>query len=158
MIVVADSSPLQYLILLEQSALLERFYGHVFVPDVVAAELRAPGAPESVRGWMSTPPSWMEVVSVTEFEAAAVADWLDRGERAALALAERLRADLVLIDERDGRTEAMRRSFQVTGTLGVLRAAAERGLIDVADVVSRLRATSFYLDETLLQEALGDWL
>jgi predicted nucleic acid-binding protein len=55
MIVVADSSPLQYLILLEQTSLLEHFYGHVFIPDVVAAELRAPRAPESVRTWLSQP-------------------------------------------------------------------------------------------------------
>ena len=85
-------------------------------------------------------------------EMASVADWLDRGERAAIALAERLRAELILIDERDGRTEAMRRRFQVTGTLGVLRAAAGRGLIDVPDVLERLRATNFYIDEALITE------
>ena len=33
MIVVADSGPLHYLILLEQVDLLRRFYGHVVVPE-----------------------------------------------------------------------------------------------------------------------------
>ena len=41
MIVVADASPLHYLILLDQIALLEQLYGSVFVPEAVAAELRA---------------------------------------------------------------------------------------------------------------------
>jgi predicted nucleic acid-binding protein len=49
MIVVADSGPLHYLILLEQIELLRRFYGHVLVPEPVASELSAAGAPAVVR-------------------------------------------------------------------------------------------------------------
>jgi predicted nucleic acid-binding protein len=135
MIVVADSSPLQYLILLDQSSLLQHLYGHVFVPDIVAAELRAPGAPESVRRWMWQPPAWLDVVATTPAEQMSISDSLDRGERSAIALAERLRAELILIHEKDGRNEALQWRFQVTGTLGVLRAAAERGLIDVRPVL-----------------------
>jgi predicted nucleic acid-binding protein len=41
MIVVADSGPLHYLILLEHIELLRRFYGQVLVPEPVAAELSA---------------------------------------------------------------------------------------------------------------------
>ena len=43
MIVVADSGPLHYLILLDHADLLRRFYGRVAVPDAVAAELISPG-------------------------------------------------------------------------------------------------------------------
>ena len=52
MIVVADSGPLHYLILLEQIELLRRFYGQVLVPDAVAGELSATGAPALVRDWI----------------------------------------------------------------------------------------------------------
>lgn len=41
MIVVADSSPLHYLILLEQTELLRRLYENVLIPNAVASELRA---------------------------------------------------------------------------------------------------------------------
>jgi predicted nucleic acid-binding protein len=44
MIVVADSGPLHYLILLEHVELLRRFYGQVVVPEPVASELSAAGA------------------------------------------------------------------------------------------------------------------
>jgi predicted nucleic acid-binding protein len=44
MIVVADSGPLHYLILLEQVDLLRRFYRQVLVPEAVASELSATGA------------------------------------------------------------------------------------------------------------------
>ena len=158
MIVVADSSPLQYLILLEQTALLHRFYGDVLVPEAVAIELGAARAPSGVREWMSRPPSWIEVVRVTANEVAPIAEGLDQGERAAIALAERVRADLILIDETEGRAEAVRRSFRVTGTLGILRAAAEEGLIDVHEVVNRLGATNFYADQGLLDRLFGKWL
>ena len=158
MIVVADSSPLNYLILLEQTALLHRLYGRVLIPEAVAVELRAERAPQPVQEWISRPPTWIEIIQVSDSEVASVASDLDRGERAAIALAERVRADLVLIDEADGRIEAARRSFRVTGTLGVLRAAAGEGLIDVRSVLDRLATTSFYADEQLLARLFEKWL
>ena len=54
MIVVADSGPLHYLVLLEHIDLLRRFYGQVLVPDLVASELTTAGAPDIVRKWMAT--------------------------------------------------------------------------------------------------------
>lgn len=48
MIVVADSGPLHYLILLEHIELLRRFYGQVLVPEPVANELSTAGAPAAV--------------------------------------------------------------------------------------------------------------
>ena len=158
MIVVADASPLHYLIVVDQILLLERLYGSVFVPDAVAAELRAPQAPASVRAWIVRPPSWVQVVPVPSEEAASVADWLDPGERAAIALAERIRATLVLIDDADGKAEAVRRHFRVTGTLGVLRAAADEGLIDVPAVLTRLSRTTFYTDPRLVDRLFQRWL
>jgi predicted nucleic acid-binding protein len=157
-IVIADSGPLNYLILIEQSALLHRLYGRVLIPEAVAVELRSARAPQPVQEWIRRPPPWIEVVEVTDDDVASVASDLDPGERAAIALAERLRADLILIDETDGRTEAARRNFRVTGTLGVLRAAAGEGFIDVRDALERLATTNFYADEQLLLRLFEKWL
>ena len=103
MIVVADSGPLHYLILLDHTELLRRFYGQVVVPDAVANELSSPSAPSIVRDWLSHAPSLMNVVPVEPAEVQAVTDDLDLGERAAIALAGALHADLLLIDEAAGR-------------------------------------------------------
>jgi len=78
-----------------------------------------------------------------------VTDELDPGERAAIALAGAIHAELLLIDEAAGRAEAKRRNLRVTGTVGVLRAAAELGFVNVPDVIARLKATSFYADDAL---------
>jgi predicted nucleic acid-binding protein len=158
MIVVADSGPLHYLILLEQTDLLRRLYGEIVIPESVAVELSVAAAPAIVRKWLSNPPSWFAVVAVTGEELALVSKELDLGERAAIAVAERLHADLLLIDETAGRAEARRRNLRVTGTLGVLRTAAEAELIDVSDVLARLRATNFYVEEDLLQKVFGPWM
>lgn len=131
MIVVADSSPLHYLILIEQADLLPRLYSEVVIPDAVVAELTRPASPEAVSGWLLTARRWLRVASVSAEEIATITESLDYGERAAIALAQRTRADLLLIDETAGRREARRRNILVTGTLGVLRTAAEKHLIHV---------------------------
>jgi predicted nucleic acid-binding protein len=141
MIVVADSGPLHYLILLDHAELLHRFYDEVVVPDAVANELTSSSAPSAVREWISRAPPWLSVVPVKADQLQEVTGELDLGERAAIALAGVIHADLLLIDKAAGRAEARRRNLRVTGTLGVLRTAAERGLIDVPDLIVRLKAT-----------------
>ena len=158
MIVVADSGPLHYLILLEQIELLRRFYGQVLVPEPVASELSVVVAPAVVREWITRPPTWVDVRPVPPETVSMISGDLDLGERAAIALAETVNADLLLIDEAAGRAEAKRRHLRVTGTLGVLRSGAERGLVNVPDLLERLKATSFYLDETLLSAVFERWL
>ena len=44
---------------------------------------------------------------------------LDRGERAALALALEIKADLILIDDAAGRREARLLGIRMTGTVGI---------------------------------------
>jgi predicted nucleic acid-binding protein len=70
------------------------------------------------------------------------------------ALAESLRADLLLIDERDGFRVAKKRGLRVTGTLGLLDLAAERGLVDFAQAVRLLEGTTFRRPTALLEALL----
>jgi len=156
MIVVADSGPPHYLILLEHIDLLHRFYGRVAIPEAVADELRAAGSPITVSKWIARPPEWAVVTPVAQEQIESVTDDLDLGERAAIALAGTIRADLLLIDDAAGRVEARRRNLRVTGTLGVLRAAAEQGIIDVPETLSKLRATS--VDDALINATFAQWL
>ena len=41
---------------------------------------------------------------------------------------------------------------------GVLRAAAELGLVDVPGLIARIKATSFGADKALLTAVFGRWL
>ena len=129
MIVVADTSPLNYLIQIECDVALPKLYGRIVVPSGVMNELRDPGAPSSVNAWLLNPPDWIDVVSLT-IPPDPRLDGLGIGEREAIQLSGTLNADLLLIDERKGRLEAHRRGFRTTGTLGVLIAAGLMKLVD----------------------------
>jgi len=82
------------------------------VPEPVAKELSAAGAPAIMREWITAPPAWVDVRPAAPEVVSMITDDLDPGERAAIALAETLHADLLLIDEAAGRAEAKRRNLR----------------------------------------------
>ena len=158
MLVIADTSPLRYLTAIGEVALLPTIFGQVWVPPVVWEELANVSAPENVRSFFESRPPWLQLKSPRGDSLEAMRADLHQGERAALALAIEMRADLVLIDEAAGRREARHLGIRITGTVGVLRLGAERSLINVPDVLSRLRRSGFYIDDNVLQSAFEAWL
>jgi len=157
--VVADTSPLFYLLSIGHIDLLPRLFGKVFVSSAVHTELCHPSAPALVREWAAHVPGWIVVVSVETVDEAAFLP-LGAGERAAITLALSLPADLILIDERKGTQVALGKGFAVVGTLGVLALASRTGLVDLADSFARLKRTNFrYRQEImdlLLEQNAGE--
>jgi predicted nucleic acid-binding protein len=151
--VIADTSPLNYLVLIGAQDLLPSLYESVRIAPAGVSELGAPGAPEKVRQWIENRPDWLVVTAPTVPADPRLAH-LDRGEREAIALAMELNADLVLIDERDGRIAAQACGLTVAGTLRVLADAAAVGLIDLAEAFARLRSTTFRADARLMDRLL----
>lgn len=154
LVVVADSGPIHYLLLIGRSEILPALFEKVIIPSEVRDELAHPRAPEVVRNWMNAPPAWLELRSPAGLVDAGL-DALDEGERAALALAISLHAGLLLLDDRAGVRLARRMGFRVTGTLGVLRQSAERGLLDLAEALERLKRTNFRYRQEIMDELLG---
>ncbi len=142
MIVIADTTPLNYLALIGQQALLARLFKRVIIPQAVWTELQAEGTPEPVRSWLASAPEWLEVRQTT-LPVDEPLTILNPGEQEAILLAQELRADLLLIDDKDGRLEATRRNIAVVGTLGILDEAAERGWLELPEALARLQQTSF---------------
>jgi predicted nucleic acid-binding protein len=153
MIVVADTSPLNYLILIDRIDVLKPLYGGIVVPSAVRDEMLHPSAPALARVWAGNLPSWIEVrepgATTRQFPRG-----LGAGEREAIAFAHAHKADLVLIDEKLGRREAQLLGLQVIGTLGILQEAHERGLLDLREAIQRLQGTTFQIAPSLLRSAL----
>jgi len=148
MLVVADTSPLNYLALMDLIDLLPRLYGQIAVPEAVIRELQHDQAPEAVRAWAAKPPDWLQI-HAADVNAADLID-LDLGEAEAIALARRLSADLVLMDDQAGRRAVLQAGLRVAGTLAVLDDASSRGMLDLPDALARLSNTSFRASRTLL--------
>ena len=150
MIVVADSSPLRYLVLIEEIHLLQKLHGLIIIPPAVLKELTQNSSPQLVRMWMEHLPEWV-TVKHPHLPLPTFAFGLGLGEREAIALAEELAADVLLADDGAARMEAVNRNIPVQGTLGVLDLAAEHGLVDFENVVEKLRNTNFRASKKLIQ-------
>jgi len=155
MIVVADTSPINYLILIKEIEILPRLYGKVVIPQTVREELLHPVAAEIVRTWTGQAPAWLEIRTPAKSPDPSLAR-LDPGERDAIMLAAELHADQLIVDDREGRRLAEERGITVIGTLGVLKEAATKGLLDLRDCVTRLQTTTFYVAPEVLRNLLGN--
>ena len=150
MIVVADTSPMLHLSRIGRLELIPSVLGRVIIPKTVWAELTHPGTDQTVLATLEAA-SWLDRVEDPPPQDLG----LDPGETAAILLAERLKANVLLIDERKGRQVAITRGLAVLGTLGVVAGARRRGLIPVAaPLIAQLRADGFRLSDALVQDLL----
>ena len=153
MIVVSDTSPICYLILIGEIQLLQQLFDEVRVPQAVLAELLHEYAPAQVRLWAQTLPPWVLVMpnpalSITGLEK------LQSGEQSAILLAESILAGTIILDEKAARRVATNRGLRVIGILGVLDEAATRGLVDPALAIGRLKMTNFRSSPALLKSLI----
>jgi len=58
-VVVSDTTPLHYLILVGRESILQKLYGKVIIPPAVLAELSHASAPVQISNWATHPPSWV---------------------------------------------------------------------------------------------------
>jgi predicted nucleic acid-binding protein len=151
MIVVADTGPVNYLILSGHENLIHELYGALLIPTAVHRELLDPRAPLKVKGWANELPIWAKVRKASD--PGRFAD-LGPGEREAIALALEVNADFVLIDETLGRKVAVENNVPVKGTLGILEEAAGRGLVNLPEAVQKLRGTGIFLSDEIVEGVL----
>lgn len=146
---VSDTSPLNYLVLINGIDLLPRLFTEVFIPTAVADELSRPETPQSVRAWIAAPPPWLRIqtprTTTHTFD-------LHEGEAHAILLAQELGVLSFLIDERKGFQVAESVGLEPIGLIGILELCASRRWIDFDEYIGRLRATSFRFHEGLIAE------
>lgn len=129
MIIVSNTSPINNLAAAGYLSLLEQLYGKIVIPTAVSQELSAVQTPIAVATQVKAAP-WIQVQQVANLATVATIQLqVDRGEAEAIALSLELNADLLLIDERKGRTVASSLGISMTGVLGILIEAKSKGLI-----------------------------
>lgn len=145
--VVADTTPLNYLIQIGQTDVLLLLFGEVMIPEAVLVELQHPKAPLKVSTWLQSLPNWLQIVKVVLVDDSIQ---LGKGESEAISLAIEKNVPIVLMDERRGRAAAEARGLLPIGTLNILDLADERGHLDGWVALDALRQTTFRADNQLL--------
>jgi uncharacterized protein len=158
-IVISDTSAITNLAAIDQLKLLPLLYGQVIIPEAVYRELVDidPPVPGGVEVQTAT---WLEVKLIANREVVERLQSevrLDPGESEAIALALEIGADLLLIDERRGRTEADRLGIKITGLLGILVEAKRKNfIVAVKPLMDALIATSeFRVSPALYNQILS---
>jgi predicted nucleic acid-binding protein len=155
-LVVSDTSPLLNLALIDRLDLLESQFSGIAIPDQVWGELTEGEDGLDVlrelreNGFLTT----VEVERSDLF--VEIFHELDLGETAALCYALEHDADLVLLDEKDGRRVARRHGLTVTGVVGVLLKGAKAGDVELERELDALREAGFWISDDLYSEILAE--
>jgi len=150
MIVVADTSPLNYVVQLGLVSEFHAIYGEVVVPQAVHRELLHPGSPLLVQLWAASLPEWIEVKQASVFDA-TLPSHLGIGEREAISLAIELNAAMLIVDDLAGRKAVKARRIPVTGTLTFLWQAALLSRLDFEAKLEELNKLGFRASESVLE-------
>ena len=155
-LVVSDTSPLLNLALVERLTLLESQFSSITVPSQVWEELtEGDSGLDSVRALRTD--GFLTVVDVEESDLfTEILHELDYGETAAICHAIEREADLVLLDEKDGRRVARRHGLAVTGVIGILLRAARNGDVELKQELDSLREAGFWISDDLYSKILSE--
>lgn len=148
--IFCNTTPLIALADIGKLDLLPRLFGEIHVVQAVVAECAA-GGPIPVPDLPTLP--WIQVVAATEPTLPGLLLTLDRGERDTLAMALKLGAERVIIDERIGRDMAELLGLSVVGTLGVLLKAKNDSLIpSFYEGVKQMQANGVFYHPALVDK------
>jgi len=157
-VIVSNTTPLSCLLKIGKADLLHVLFGTVAIPPEVAAELDE-AAPIHE--------DWRQQLGFVRVAEATTDDpvmrllmaEIDLGESAAIALARRINSELLIVDDMAGRRLAQQLGLTITGTVGVVLAAAERHLVDDPFVVlDDLRARGgLWLSDSFIDKLRSVW-
>lgn len=153
MIVVADASVLLALAGCRSLHLLDSLFQDVRVPGAVFDELAVPGKPQAA--FISESLEGKVVRLEPGVPTVESSGGLGLGEREAMALYRQLGADLLLVDDKRARQAAKAEGIRISGSLGVLLLAKERGLLErIRPLLDQLQASEIYVDAGLIRKTL----
>lgn len=145
--VVSNSTPLIALSKIGQFALLKKYFSEINIPKAVYNEIVVKGG-ELYGAKEVKNLKWINVQEVKNYLAVdALRTSLDEGESEAIILAIESKANLLLIDDADGREIAQSMGLKITGTVGILLMAAKNGELNLKTSLDHLMAEGFRLSK-----------
>ncbi len=156
--VVCNTSPLILLAKIHRLELLSQLYGEVVIPASVLEEVEAKPGEEARQVQTLLQSQKFRLRKATERTLDGLPPDLGAGEREAVALALEIAADLVILDDQQGRRVAREKGLSVIGTLGILIEARERGIIpSVRRELDHLIESGMWIDEAFYHRILQEF-
>ena len=125
--VITNTTPILSLLKVNKLEILKDLYGKVIIPHAVYLEIEAGKQKTYYRDLSKI--DWLVIKKIRDNNSRKYFFDLDDGEAEVLILAEELDADLVILDEIIGRRYAKILGYTLTGTLGILLKAKEKGIV-----------------------------
>jgi predicted nucleic acid-binding protein len=149
-IVVSNSTPIIVLSRVDKLEILQSLYGNINIPIAVSQEVALKGDNLVQRN------PWMKIKHVNDKLARdAFSVSLHSGEVEAMLLTRQLGADLLIIDDGLARKYAKRLNITITGTVGVILQAKNKGIIPrVKPILNDILSNGFFLSEQVRREIL----
>ena len=147
-ILVADTSPLISLILIDKLNLLFSLFNEVFIPPAVLYELQNHNELSAYKKELQ-----LLAANISYPKTLVYFSGIDKGETEAIALYHQLNATFLLIDDKKGREVAEANNINCIGTLAVLISAKHKNLIpEIKPYFEMLLSKKrFYQKDTLNQ-------
>jgi predicted nucleic acid-binding protein len=146
--VISNSSPLIALTQIGRLDLLRRLHTRISIPPAVAREV-APA--------VAALPDWVVIQQLAHpLQPSTVSGSIGPGEREVISLGLELGAALLILDEQPARRLATSLGLRVIGTVGLLMAAKQRGLLTkIRPELDRLLAVRFFMDQNLYDRVIA---
>lgn len=156
---ISNASPLIGLARIEQLHILKRLWSEIVIPDAVYKEVVIEGkGKQGANAIEEACKEWIRVVSVkNRSEVDVLQTVLDEGEAEVITLGQEIKADLLILDNREPRNFARTVNLKVIGTIGVIRFAWMKGLIkEPIHEINKLLLNGFWIDEKLIEQIKKD--
>lgn len=157
--VIVNSTPLIVLCGVGKLDILRELYREIFIPAAVYQEVTE--VKDSACTQIMTQKSWIHVERIrSDADRMMYKAKLHTGEVEVMILAQEQEADLVIIDDNAAKKTAKYLGLTVTGTLGVLLKAKQKGLIEkIKPLLFEMKRNGFYIDaklELMVLEQAGE--
>lgn len=159
MTIISDTTPIISLIKINRLDLLEKLFEEVLIPEAVYRELTTNALFENEAKIVKTS-SFLKTSSVQNrksLQLLQAVSGLDDGESEAIILADELKSDVLIMDERKGRKVAEKLGIKITSTVGVLLQSYSENMIssdEIKTYLDQLKNSNIRLSESLIQKAL----
>jgi len=155
LVVVCDSSSLIALTRINSLEILRKIFTEIFIPNAVYEDLTIKGVGKAGASQVETA-NWIKKQNAGDKELVKKLNTvLHLGESEAIVLAKELKADFLILDDKEARNFAKKDGLNAIGLLAVLLRAKELGVIkEIKPILNNLRRNDFFMNESLYLEIL----